>query len=152
MTDDNRLKITLEDLEPQEKPVEPETASGAEAAAAKARAQAEKVGRQVTDGVKSTAQKATQKVTGKAAEVTSRSAEAVRDKMTETVEAQARATVEAIEQRVREVDWKGEAQKGATGGLKWLSERMADLAERITPADPPAGRKVEPPEKDTPNS
>jgi hypothetical protein len=151
MTDDNRLKITLEDLDAEEKPVAAERTSGD--ATGKVRTQAEKVGRQVSDSVKGTAQKATQKVTDKAAEVTSRSAGAMRDKMTETVETQARATVDALEQRVREIDWKGEAQKGATVGLKWLSERMAGLAERVAPGETPtadAGKKPERPDEPPP--
>lgn len=147
MSDDGRLKITLEDLGEPEKPAQPEASSGA-------RAQAEKLGRQAADTVKSTAQKATDKVAGKAAEVTSRSAEAARDKVAETIEAQAKATADAVEARIRQIDWKGEAQKGATGGLKWLSNQLGGLAEKITPGDAPDGSPGGPakdePKKDKP--
>lgn len=148
MSDDGRLKITLEDLGEPEKPAQPQGPSGA-------RAQAEKLGRQTADTVKSTAQKATDKVAGKAAEVTSRSAEAARDKVAETIEAQAKATADAVEARIRAVDWKGEAQKGATGGLKWLSDQLSVLAERITPGNPPGDttrQGKDEPKKDKPAS
>jgi len=63
--------------------------------------------------------------------VTHRSAEIVRDKVADTVEQQAKATVAAVEARVREVDWKTEGQKAAVGGMRWLSHRLEALAERF---------------------
>lgn len=126
MSDEERLRITIEDIDDLEKPAQPETPPGV-------RARTEELGRQLGSSVRTTAHKTGERVAGKAAEVTSRSAEAVRDKVGETIETQARATAEAVETRLREVDWKTEAQKSATGGLKWLSARLSQLAERVTP-------------------
>ena len=47
------------------------------------------------------------------------------------VQAQSKATADAIEARLREIDWKDEAQKGAEGGLRWLSKRLEELAEKL---------------------
>jgi uncharacterized protein YjbJ (UPF0337 family) len=109
------------------------------------RDQAEQIGRQVTGAVKDTAGKATRKVAAGVGEVAGRSADAARDKVAGAMEEQARATAKAVEDRVREIDWKGEAQKGATTGLKWLSQQLADLADRLGKAEP---KKTEqPPEQ-----
>ena len=64
-------------------------------------------------------------------DVYKRQAEAVRDKVSETIQAQAQATADAVEERLRQVDWKAEATKGAEGGLRWLSKRLEVLAERL---------------------
>ena len=71
------------------------------------------------------------KIAGGTAGVTSRGAEAERDKVGEAVQAQSKATADAIEARLREIDWKDEAQKGAEGGLRWLSKRLEELAEKL---------------------
>ena len=63
------------------------------------------------------------------ASLTSGEMEAVRDKVSETIQAQ--ATADAVEERLRQVDWKAEATKGAEGGLRWLSKRLEVLAERL---------------------
>lgn len=137
MTNNEPLKITLDDLEdekpaPDAPPAQPEQTS-------RLRAQAEEAGRQVAGSVKGTADKLTQKIADSAAEVTSRSAEAAREKMGEMIQAQSKATADAIESRLREVDWKHEAQKGAEGGLRWLSKRLDDLAGKM--AEQPASEK-----------
>jgi len=133
------LKITLEDLEPTtpapaertapatpaEPPATPEKSGG------KLREGVEGVGHKVAGAVKGATSRVTHKITDTTAEAASRSAEAVRDKVGETVQAQAKATADAVEARLREIDWKGEAQKGAEGGLRWLSKRLEELAERL---------------------
>ena len=53
--------------------------------------------------------------------------------MTETIQAQSKATADAVEARLREIDWKDEAQKGAEGGLRWISKRLEELAEKLRP-------------------
>lgn len=141
MSDEERLKITLDDLDDFEHPAQPESPAGA-------RAQVEQLGRRMSETAKSTAHKTGDALAGKAAEVTTRGAEAVRDKVSGTIEAQAKATADAVEARLREVDWKAEVQKGATDGLKWLGARLALLAERITP-DPLPGESSN--QKDKPS-
>ncbi len=135
MPDNEPLKITLDDLA-DEKPADAPPAQTETGATSRMRAQAEEAGRQVAGSVKGTADKLTQKIADSAAEVTSRSADAAREKMGEVIQAQSKATADAIEARLREVDWKQEAQKGAEGGLRWLSRRLDDLAGKVS--DPPA--------------
>ena len=55
----------------------------------------------------------------------------MRDKVSETIQTQAKATADAVEERLRQVDWKTEATKGAEGSLRWLSKRLEELAERL---------------------
>ncbi len=135
MTDKEPLKITLEDLglseppapapPPVEPPAQPDRPVG------KAREAAEQVGQRMAGAVKDSTAKVTHKIADATAETANRTAEAVRDKVTETVQAQAKATADAVEERLRQVDWKVEATKGAEGGLRWLSKRLEALAERM---------------------
>jgi len=133
MSDKEPLKITLADLG------EPEaTAESANAAASTperghdgVRGSVEQVGQRVAGAVKDSTARMAHKIADTTAEATSRSAEAVRDKVGETIQAQSKATTDAIEARLREIDWKGEAQKGAEGGLRWLSRRLDELAEKM---------------------
>ncbi len=136
MPDNEPLKITLDDLADEIPAADPSPAQ-AGTTTSRVRAQAEEAGRQVAGSVKGTADKLTRKVADSAAEVTSRSADAAREKMGEVIQAQSKATADAIEARLREVDWKQEAQKGAEGGLRWLSRRLDDLAGKVS--DPPSG-------------
>jgi hypothetical protein len=134
MSDQEPLKITLEDLGTEEPPAVTGQAPG------KLRAGAEQVGQKLAGAVKETTGKVTAKVTETTADVTSRSAEAVRDKVSETIQAQSKATAEAVEQRLREINWKGEAQKGAEGSIRWLSLRLSELAERLNTEDDEKGK------------
>lgn len=136
MTDKEPLKITLEDLGEESPPVVPERPRP------KVVDGAEQIGLKVAGAVKEVAGKVTAKVADTTTEAANRSAEAVRDKISETLQAQTKATADAVEQRIRDIDWKGEAQKGAEGGLRWLSRRLDGLAERLNPED---GQKPDPP-------
>jgi hypothetical protein len=128
MTDKEPLKITLEDLGLSEPPDSPETPGKPPG---KARDAAEQVGQRVAGAVKESTAKVTHKIADATAETANRTAEAVRDKVSETIQAQAQATADAVEERLRQVDWKTEATKGAEGGLRWLSKRLESLAERL---------------------
>ena len=138
MTDKEPLKITLEDLglsesapvPPAESPAAPYVAMP-EPSRGKARESAEQVGQRVAGAVKGSTAKVTQKIADTTAEAANRSAEAVRDKVSETIQSQTKATADAVEAKLREVDWKAEAQKGAEGSLRWLSKRLEDLAEQL---------------------
>ena len=97
-------------------------------------------GRQVAQTAVSTAKKAwdsqvRKRVTDGATAVAGKTARVVQDKMVKTAEAQAKAQMEAVQTRIRETDWKHEAQSGTARGLRWLSRKLAQLAERFTPQD-----------------
>ncbi len=125
MSNQEPLKITLADLGEPEPPATPEETPGG------LRSGIEQAGQKVAGAAKDTTSRLAHKIADTTAEATSRSAEAVREKVSETVQAQSKATAEAVEARLREIDWKGEAQKGAEGGLRWLSQRLEDLAEKL---------------------
>ncbi|CUS04499.2 protein of unknown function [Candidatus Promineifilum breve] len=124
MSDKEPLKITLADLGEEARPDAPEPPSVAAEGAAN-------LGHKMGDAMKDSAARAAHKIADATAGVTSRGAEAVRDKVGEAVQAQSKATADAIEARLREIDWKDEAQKGAEGGLRWLSKRLEELAEKL---------------------
>jgi hypothetical protein len=42
-----------------------------------------------------------------------------------------------LQNRVQEIDWKEEAKKGSAQGLRWLSEQLTTLADRVTAVKPP---------------
>lgn len=145
MTQQEPLKITLDDLEGDEAPAKPEPTRS------RLQQQAESTGKQVAGAAKDVAGKVSQKLADSAADVTNRTAEAAREKMSEAMQAQSKAIADAVEQRVRQIDWKAEAQKGAEGGLRWLSGRLTELADRMkeTPAADEDAAK-EPPQKAPP--
>jgi hypothetical protein len=125
MSDQEPLKITLEDLGLEETPAVSEQRQS------KLREGAEQVSHKVAGAVKDTTGKVTARVAETTADVANRSAEAVREKVSETIQAQTKATADAVEQRIREIDWKAEAQKGAEESLRWLGRRFEALAERL---------------------
>ncbi len=129
MSNQEPLKITLADLgEPEstaEPPAKPEQGQG------KVREGVEQAGAKVAGVVKDATSRVAHKIADTTAEGTSRSAEAVRDKVGEAIQAQSKATAEAVEARLREIDWKGEVQKGAEDGLRWLGKQLEGLAERL---------------------
>lgn len=125
MSNQEPLKITLADLGEPDPPATPEQSGS------RLREGLEQAGQKVAGTAKETTARVAHKIADTTAEATSRSAEAVRDKVNETIQAQSKATAEAVEARLREIDWKGEAQKGAEGSLRWLSQRLEDLAERL---------------------
>ncbi len=124
MSEKETLKITLEDLAEEKSPAAiPERG--------KLRDGAADLGHKVSDTVKGSAARVATKIADTTTEATSRSAEVVRDKVGEAIQSQSKATADAVEARLREIDWKGEAQKGAEGGLRWLSQRLDALAEKL---------------------
>ncbi len=125
MTDKEPLKITMADLG------EPEPAAAPERSRPKVIEGVEQIGHKMGGAVKDSTSRVAQKIADTTTEATSRTAEAVRDKVSETIQAQSKATADAVEARLREIDWKEEAQKGAEGGLRWISRRLEDLAERL---------------------
>jgi hypothetical protein len=58
----------------------------------------------------------------------------VTDAVVRTAERQARERATAVQQRIQETDWKEASKEGAATGLRWLSQKLAKLAARFTPA------------------
>lgn len=147
MSEKEPLKITLEDLAPD---TQTDTAvQAAEKVGGKLRENAGQVGQKLADAVKDSTAKVTQRIADSAADAASRSTEAVRDRVAETLQAQSKATADAVEQRLREIDWKAEAQKGAEGTLRWLSDRLEQAAERLKKEAASGGADGPTPEKDS---
>jgi hypothetical protein len=135
-----KIEIPVED----ETPFVPEQAetSHVKERAGRLAESAGNAGKQVADTAVTTAKKAWQsdarkKVTGEvkrgASTVAGKTARVVQDKMVKTAETQAKAQYEAMQTRIQETDWKHEAQTGTARGLKWLSLKLSELAERFTP-------------------
>lgn len=130
-----RIVITEEDVAPfvAEKP------------AAGLREQADRMTQQVSDTARQAWESETRrKVTGKVREgvatVATKSSQLVRDKVSEAAERQAREAVTAVQTRIKETDWKEEARQGTVRGLQWLSQQLARLADRFSPAEKPSKR------------
>jgi len=130
MNSQEPLKITLDDLGESEPPATPDRSGG------KALEGIGQAGHKVAGAVKDTTSRVAHKIADVTTEATSRSAEVVRDKVSETIQTQSKATADAVEARLRDIDWKGEAQKGAEDGLRWLSKRLEALAERLKKEEP----------------
>jgi hypothetical protein len=126
MSDKEPLKITLADLGEPEEDDRRQTTDDGQAAGDKSG-----ISQRLAGAVKDSTARVAQKIADTASDTTSRTADAVRDKVGETIQAQSKATADAIEARLREIDWKGEAQKGAEGGLRWLSQRLEALAGKM---------------------
>ena len=63
--------------------------------------------------------------------VAAKGGQAVQTAVVQRAEDQARQRVERTKTRIRETDWKAEAKTGAERGLRWLSQKLARLAERV---------------------
>ncbi len=140
MTEKEPLKITVADLGEPEPPAQP-----AVERRSRVREEAGELGSKVVGSVKEAGNRAAHKIADTTADAATRSAEAVRDKVNETIQAQSKATAEAIEARLREIDWKTELQKGAQGGLHWLSQKLEGLALRLNEEETPEEEKSEKP-------
>ena len=103
--------------------------------------QAGKLGKQAARGAGNAAKKVWQSDVRKKAtagvargvgKVAAKGGEVVHRAVVKTAEKQARERVEATKTRIKETDWKAEAQTGTVKGLRWLSQKIGDLAERLT--------------------
>jgi hypothetical protein len=133
MPDKELIVITAADLG------EPEAAadvSGSpETPNSKLRDGAGQIGHKATKAVQRASSQVARKIADTTAEASNRSAEAIREKVNDAVRAQTQATADAVEARLREVDWKSEVQKGAEGGLRWLIGRLEALADHFRSED-----------------
>ncbi len=75
--------------------------------------------------------KVTRGVRKGAAAVAAKGGQAAQAAVVQRAEDQARQRVERAKTRIRETDWKAEAKTGTGRGLRWLSQKLARLAERV---------------------
>jgi hypothetical protein len=133
MSEEEPIKIVIP-VEEDDTPMKVETPkSGAKAAASDAT-------RKVAGLAKSAASRAAhselgRKAAGKAQELTDRGVRTVGNQMADTAEQQARQTVDAVQERIKQTDWEKEAKVGIASGLQWLSGRLNEMSERFTPAE-----------------
>lgn len=80
--------------------------------------------------------KVTRSVARGTAKVVGKSSQFVSEKVGQAVERQARERATAVQTRIKETNWKAEAQTGAARSLNWLSQRLARLAARINAPRP----------------
>lgn len=67
--------------------------------------------------------------------VAAKGQQVVQERMVKAAEEQARQQTEALKTKIRETDWQHEAKQGTANGLRWLSARLAKLAERFNPKE-----------------
>ena len=75
--------------------------------------------------------KVTRGVKRGATAVAAKGGQVVQTAVVQRAEDQARQRVERAKTRIRETDWKAEAKTGTERGLRWLSQKLARLAERV---------------------
>lgn len=71
-------------------------------------------------------------VTAVAVTAAAKSQKVVQERMVKTAEERARQQADAFKTKLRETDWQQEARRGSANGLRWLSAKLAKLAERFT--------------------
>lgn len=130
MTEQEPIKIMI--------PVEEEQPLKVEKPQSDARTQAGEAGKKLADAARQTAQKAwdsdvRRRASQKAGEIADRGVRAASTRVADAAEQQTRQTAAAMQERVRQTDWQHEAKTGLAGGLKWLSRRLAELSERVSP-------------------
>ncbi len=139
--------IKIEILNEDEKPFVPE-----QPARSAFKEKAGEAGKKVAGTAASTAKKAwdsnaRKKVTGGvkkgATKVATKGTQLVQDKVVQVAEQQAKERVAAAQTKMRETDWKHEAQAGTVRGLRWLSQKFSDLAERFSQPRKPNDETVE---------
>ncbi len=134
MTEQEPIKIVIP-VEEDDPPLKVEkSASGAKTAAYDA---SKKIAGLAKDAAQRAAQsEAGRKAAGKFQEATDRGVRAVGTRMADTAEDQARQTMEAMQERLKEADWEKEAKTGLASGLQWISGQLGELSERFTPEEP----------------
>jgi len=133
MSEEERIKIII--------PVEEEPAMKAERIPSTPRNVARDTGLKAAAVAKVAAEKAWKSETGRKAakklqEVSDRGIRYVGTRMADTAEQQAKQTAAAMQERLRDTDWQEEAKTGLVGGLKWISDQVSDLAQRVGTDEP----------------
>ena len=121
-------------------PVEEEPPLKVERSKSGAKTAAYGASRKIAGLAKDAAQRAAQsepgrKAAGKLQEAADRGVRYVGTRMADTAEDQARQTMETMQKRLKETDWEKEGKEGLASGLQWLSGRLKDWSDRVTPDD-----------------
>ena len=126
-------------------PVEEETPFVPEQSRPDVKAKAAQAGKTAVSATARTAKKAwdseprrkvTRGVAKGTAKAASKTSKFVSEKIAHAAEKQARERATAVQTRIKETDWKGEAKSGTARSLNWLSERLARLAAKINAPRP----------------
>lgn len=76
--------------------------------------------------------KATLGIAKGATAVASKTGRFVSEKVAQSAEKQARERTTAVQTRLRETDWRAETKRGTARSLRWLSDKLAGLAARVS--------------------
>jgi cell division septum initiation protein DivIVA len=129
MSEQEPIKIVI--------PVEEELPHKAEQSTSGASGTASAAGRRMAGLAKDAAQRAANSGAGRMAteklrNVSDRGVRYVGTRMADTAEQQARQTMEAVQERVKQTDWEKEARTGLAAGLQWLGGRLNEMSERFS--------------------
>ena len=132
MSEQEILKIEI--------PVEEDPPLKVEESKSGAKTAAYETSRKIAGLAKDAAQRAAQsevgrKAAGKVQEAADRGVRYVGTRMADSAEDQARQTMESMQKRLKETDWEKEGKEGLASGLQWLSGRLKDWSDRVTPDD-----------------
>ena len=130
MNEQEPIKIVIPVEEEEETVLKPEQAPGSVSESAA------DAGRKVAGATAGLVKKAAESDAGRAAtrkihELGDRGVRYVGNRMADTAEQQARETVDAMQQRIKETDWEKEAKTGFAAGLSWLSSQLTEVAQRF---------------------
>ena len=81
-----------------------------------------------------TRKKVTRRLGRGAKRVVKKGSQTMTDVVVRTAERQARKRATAVQERLKETDWKEVSKEGAATGLRWLSRKLSDLATHFTPS------------------
>jgi hypothetical protein len=125
-----KIEIPVEEEAPltAERP-RPDVGQSARAAGEKLARATESAARQAWESA------ARRKATQKLGEITDKGVRAVGTRVAETAEQQTRQRATAVQERLRTTDWRQATKQGAVQGLRWLSRRLEQLAQRLTPTE-----------------
>jgi hypothetical protein len=145
MNEQEPIKIIIEDEEP---PVKADKGTAAPNTVAK------EAGRRAAVVAGAAAKKAWNSETGrkvakKLQEASDRGIRYVGTRMADAAEEQAKQTAASVQERMRNTDWQEEAKVGLASGLSWLSEQVAEFANRVD-ADQP--QEKSPTDQDQPGN
>ncbi len=125
-------------------PVEEELPLVAEKTRPDVKGAASKAGQQIARTAKQATKKvwqsnARKKVTGcvkrGATAVAAKGAQVMHDTVVKTAEKQAKERATAVQTRIKETDWKEASKAGVVNTLRWMSHKLGQLAERLTPEE-----------------
>lgn len=130
MTNQEPIKIIIED----ETPYKPENNKSTP------RTAVNDAGQKISVAAKQSAQKAwdsdtrrkfTQQLNESLNTAVTKGSKAISTKVADSTEQAVRDQTTAVQSKLQDVDWAKEAKGGLSAGIKWLSEQLADLSDRV---------------------